>query len=189
MRKLTVLLTLIVMSIVGIAAGTSTNFRNAPPIISPQQQSIVKTADPLGTIDGAKNPELIPDRVAYTLLFRLIANRQTDVEKNRIRAYIRQLGFGNTDINALLAVAEEFQQRVGLLDQQAKEIKDRSRINPNPMMAVQLILLQQRKEVIVDELLASLPHRMSADGIEKVRQHINEHVKRNVKLGPAHSPQ
>lgn len=50
--------------------------------------------DPPGTINGAINPELVPDRIAYTLLFRLISNRQTDEEKGRIRAYTCRGGLG-----------------------------------------------------------------------------------------------
>ena len=37
-------------------------------------------------IEVATHPELIPDRAAYSVLFRLIANRRTPEEKSRIRA-------------------------------------------------------------------------------------------------------
>src|SRR5207244_821799 len=56
-------------------------------------------------IDGAANPELIPDRVAYSLLFRLIANRKTAEEKSHIRAYIRQIGLADSDITQLSMTA------------------------------------------------------------------------------------
>src|SRR2546425_12436657 len=46
----------------------------------------------VGTIDGSVNPEMIPDRIAYLLLFRFVSNRQEGTDKQRIRAYVRQMG-------------------------------------------------------------------------------------------------
>ncbi|MFN2454315.1 MAG: hypothetical protein ABR577_08855, partial [Pyrinomonadaceae bacterium] len=56
--------------------------------------------DKPGTIDGAKNPEMIPDTLAYTLLFDLLSNRHTEVEKGRAKAYIRQAGIEGADVDA-----------------------------------------------------------------------------------------
>jgi hypothetical protein len=196
------------VGIAGIAAGTlrSHGYAKSEPstgINGPQQTHQVRPDNP-GTINGAVNPELIPDQAAYSVLFRFIANRQTDDEKSRIRAYIRQMGLGDQkcrscplssepsdkDIDALIAAAEVFQQRVGVLDRQVKEIKDRNWPNPSKEVMAQLTVLQRQKEVIVTEIVASLPGKLSADALEKVHRHTNERIKRKMKIvpGPANPP-
>jgi len=47
-----------------------------------------------GNIDGALNPEMIPDRIAYTILFRVldIAEEATDLEKERASSFAGSAG-------------------------------------------------------------------------------------------------
>lgn len=156
--------------------------------------------DPYVT-DGEKHPERIPDHVAYSLLFRMIANRKTDEEKGRIRAYLAEAGLGKSgcptcpkmqpqdasrgtdaDADALIAAAEEYHRRVGVLDRRAKELKQRGKAEAIPNVKGQLTALQRQKEVLVIGIVNSLSARLSANGLEKVRQHVNERVKRKVKI-------
>jgi hypothetical protein len=46
----------------------------------------------------------------------------------------------------------------------------------------QLTQLQRRKEAIITSIVASLPKRLSAKGVEHVRLHINKRVKKHVKM-------
>lgn len=158
-----------------------------------------------GVIDGSVNPELIPDRAAYTVLFRLVAGHKNpnDMEaKKRIRQYVRQMGIGrqncracdssqepnqqaqtdDKDIDAFIAAAEEFQQRASVLDRQVADIKKANFPYPSGAVMATLTKLQHQKEAIVDEIVASLPRRLSADGMEKVRAHVNGRVKRLTKI-------
>jgi acetylornithine deacetylase/succinyl-diaminopimelate desuccinylase-like protein len=195
MRKLTILFVLAALGIVGIAAGVSKNTANAPKAAATiTKQQPKPNVDPVGTINGAVNPEQIPDHVAYSLLFNLIAGRQTEAEQNRIRAYIRQVGLGGADVDTLITTAEEFRQRVSILDKQAAAIKDRhffkdadGKYQPNGSTATseertQLQQLQRQRESIVADIVASLQQRLSADGFAKARQHVNERVKHRIKI-------
>jgi acetylornithine deacetylase/succinyl-diaminopimelate desuccinylase-like protein len=192
--KRTILLALaLVICTIGAVIGTSVSATRS-------KVEAPRPVDSPNTIDGAKNPELIPDRVAYTLLFRLIANRQSEQQRINIRGYVRQMGLGmqrckacpkpegvkdaddDSDLYALIAAAEEFHERVSVLDKQAKEIREANRITPNPQMMPQLELLQREKEAIVDEIVASLPGRLSTDATEKVRSHIKDRVKAKIKM-------
>ncbi|HEY0320464.1 MAG TPA: hypothetical protein VGC66_05780 [Pyrinomonadaceae bacterium] len=194
MNRLAIILLTIILGAVGMVIGASKNKRSAV-----NSKTIPAQQDAPDIIDGAKNPGMIPDRVAYALLLRLIANRQTEEEKGRIRAYIRQLGIGKpccgqnpslgtqeTDIDALITLAEEFQQRVTVLDEMAKEIRDKNRLEQNAVTKEkfknQLKKLQKQKERIIDETIALLPARLSESGMKKVRQHVKERVKLNAKL-------
>jgi hypothetical protein len=97
-----------------------------PPVVaSPSLQE-------MEVIDGSKNPEQIPDHVAYGMVFRLLANRTNESEKQSVRAYINQLGLGakkciacggdardetaDPEIDALLAAAETYNQQVSSFD-------------------------------------------------------------------------
>ena len=151
---------------------------------------------PGSTIDGAINPDMIPDHIAYSLLFRLISGRERESEKKSIRAYIRQMGLGeqqcqscpkqkesgDLEIDTLIAVAETFQQRISALDRQAKVIKEYSGHHPSSDAMAQLRDLQTQKEAIVTEIVASLPVRLGPAAMEKVSQHVEQRVKRHVKI-------
>ena len=202
MKRNILFVSLCVVGISVVSIGTLRNYGKAKSTpsarINKYQQIHQTKPDSPGTINGAVNPTMIPDEAAYSVLFRLITNRQTDAEKSRIRAYIRQMGLGDQkcrscpfssessdkDIDSLIAAAEVFQQRVGILDRQVKEIKDRNWPNPSKEVMAHLALLQQQKEVIVTEIIASLPSRLSADALDKVRRHTNERIKRKMKIVP-----
>lgn len=213
MKRLPLMLLIVVaLSAIGIVIGASSSITNKNTTITPQALAASTQQDPPGMIDGAKNPEKIPDQVAYSALFRFIAAHQTPEEKNSIRAYIRQIGIGkqackncpstgagNADIDALITAAEDFQQRIGALDSQAAEIKDRhffkdsaGEFHPNGSIATpeeraQLKRLQRRKESIVNDIAASLSQRLSVEGTAKIHEHVNERIKRKIKISASQS--
>lgn len=156
------------------------------PVANTVRQQPTKIDSTLpGVIDGSKNPEKIPDHVAYALLFDLIAGRETEAERNRIRAYLRQTGLGDSDANAMIAAAEEYQRRETVLAQQADRIKSRTHPNHQPLTIEeksQLKQLQNQHRTLVQGMVASLHYRLSTDGLSKVRQHVSERVKRKTKM-------
>src|SRR5260370_28234849 len=63
-----------------------------------------------GTIDGAVNPELIPDDVAYSLFLNFLAAHQSPDQKNSMKAYFKYHPKLNCiDVDTLMSVAEEVQ--------------------------------------------------------------------------------
>jgi hypothetical protein len=193
---------LIVLSLIMVAVGLTVSSKSHPHTgtsmaVGPQ---VVPTNsnDLPGTIDGAKNPELIPDAVAYSAIFRLLSNRRTEDEVIKARAYVKQMGLGKhncracppaidtpeSDVDALLAAAEEFYQRISVLDQQVAEIKDRTWPSPTAAIMAQLAGLQQQREAVATQVAASLPTRLTPEGMQRVSKHINEHVKQRLKLVP-----
>ena len=187
---------------VGVTGGTSIHTTEPAKATAHQtrQQPASASQNTSGIISGAQTPELIPDHVAYSAMFSMFSNRHTETERGSIKAYIRQvvglgrqtacedcrqsIGDEDKDIDALLAAAEEFHQRVSILDAQAKEIKDRTWPNPSLEVMAQLTSLQRQKETIIAEIAASLSRRLSGSAMVRVHQHINEHVKRNIRLTP-----
>ncbi|HYG80765.1 MAG TPA: hypothetical protein VD861_10275 [Pyrinomonadaceae bacterium] len=162
MRKLTLLFLLVVIGIAAVGAGIPDNTKRQLPTAASaaEQPSAPDVNDPPGTVNGAKNPELVPDHVAYSLFFGFLAGRQgSETEKNSMRAYFNQTALEGVDVDALLAAADEFQQRMDAPD-------------------------SAHRESILAEIIASLPKRIGASGMTKLRRHINERVKRKVKIVP-----
>jgi len=178
-----------------------------PPGIN--EIAVSNSQDRPGTINGQSNPELIPDRTAYLILFRLIANRKTSEEKNRVESYIRgMLNIGckscgaliengkmtnaenanrtseqeQTDINAVFATAEEFNQQITLLDNQAKDTKERRRSDPQAKL--RLTALQAQKNSLIENKVALLIQRLSPVSRSKLQSFINERLKQKIKIVP-----
>ncbi len=191
MKRLLLFLTIATISTVGIVIGASSRTREK---IASTPRVVITQPKDTAIVDGATNPQLIPDHVAYSLLFRLIAGRETEDERVRIRDYMRLIGLEGADADALISVAEDFNRRVSLLDNQAATIRDRyvfvdadgnpqrRDATPTQEERAQLRQLQTQKELLVIEVAASLQHRLSPDSLLRMRQHVNEHMKRRIKL-------
>jgi hypothetical protein len=149
-------------------------------------------------IDGAANPDNIPDHVAYGLVFRLISGGQTVAEQHSLRAYINQLGLGSqkcltaskgkeqpeveTEIEAMVAAADEYNRKVGILDQQAKAIRDASQGELTADAVGALAALQKQKEAMVTATVVALEQKLGPEGAGRLRQSINQRVKRQIKI-------
>jgi hypothetical protein len=201
-RTLLILLIAVTISVVGIgSAGSKEKFTPSRSSSSSNSKYVPKVSaelskKPLRAIDdGAVNPHptSIPDQVAYTLLFRMLAERNTADEKNAARSYLKMV-FGCSDcddyqqraaekqIKAFLVVVKQFERRVGNLDRQAQELHDLNGPNPSHDVLAQLNELESQKEVIVSQLVDSLPNHLDEDGMAKLHRHLNERVKRKVKM-------
>ena len=79
------------------------------------------------TVNSGQNSELIPDRIAYLMVFRLLSSYKNEAERNRLRGYVQQnLGItDNNEIEAVFRLADDFKQRTTPLDNQINAIKDR----------------------------------------------------------------
>jgi cbb3-type cytochrome oxidase subunit 3 len=75
--KMFLVLLLVVISVFGIVVTASNNNASNSTVLSEKQEAISESLinnsgqepiDKPGTINGAKNPDLIPDRAAYSIL-------------------------------------------------------------------------------------------------------------------------
>lgn len=199
MRRKRLIIPLIAIAICAVGIGTAgskgkLSARNSPqPIANSKAFLNLSSPRSAAVVDGASNPELIPDQVAYTLLFRLLSDRHTAEEKNAARSYLKMtFGCGDCNeeqqrradrqINAFLVVVKQFEQRVGNLDRQAQELQDLNGPNPSRDVLAQLNELESQKEAIVSQLIDSLPNHLDEDGMTKLHRHLNGRVKPKVKM-------
>jgi len=150
------------------------------------EQVVITTPDPPGTIDGAKNPELIPDEVALRMIVLAVAEPAdaTEAQKERARAKLNPIGLGEEDAAAFLNLLAEFQSQSGALDKQAAEIFVRAPI-PHPASTdyKQLVELGKRKHQLALDAVAALPARLSDDGLLQLSAYLPE-AKKGMKITP-----
>lgn len=210
MRKVTGFSLLLAVCVISLTAGVPKGTTNAPEAGTRNDpaQDTTRPTDPPGTLDGSKNPDAIPDVVAYSLLFRFVSGRQ-GAELKVIRSYIRHMGLGrqssgrcplasepghqcsqpsvgvgDNDIEALLSVADDVRQHVNALDQRVKDIKDRTWPYPGNEVRLELAELQRQKEAIVTEAASSLQKKLSPGGLERLRKYVRQRVKKGTKILP-----
>lgn len=122
-------------------------------------------------VDGSKNPELIPDTVAFRHFLGLLSGMsKTGLEKEHGRSYVKayfrpQCGPSKSEdrtltdqqVERLLAMADEFQRRTASL-KDAAVVTEAAR-----------------------QTLDTLDRELSVDGANKVRQHLATNVKVHMK--------
>jgi len=153
-------------------------------------QSVITSANhetQLATVSGENNPELIPDRIAYTMIFRLLSSYKNDAERKRLRGYVQQnLGItDNNEIEAVFRLADDHKQRTLPIDSEINAIKDRYHPSHSPYSnddRKQIEKLKKNKEKIINDLISDIPRRLSANGKDKLHRSIQERVKQKIKI-------
>ena len=63
-------------------------------MLSPRGISGARKTD---LVDGSHDPKAIPDRIAYSLMLRLVSGGKDETEKRYIQSYISQMGIKNQE--------------------------------------------------------------------------------------------
>jgi hypothetical protein len=165
-----------------------------PTILSAQVASVadlkgavVHPADPPGTIDGAKNPELIPDALACEMLFLSLMEpeKATDLQKARQQAKLRKLHLSPQDTAAFLQLVNEYRDRRSAIDAQMAAVHRLAPIpTPGTGESQRLAVLQQQKEALAPEIAAIVQGRLSTEGRASLNAGLVD-VKRHIKRSPA----
>jgi hypothetical protein len=142
--------------------------------------------DPPGTIDGAKNPELIPDEVAYKMLFLSIMEPENPTEAQRARqeAKLRMIGLSQDDEASFLARLGDFRDRMRDVGARAAEIL---KATPNPPRDSaewqELSDLDRQAGTAVADAVEALRTGLSQEGFAKLRARLLE-FKHTIKAFP-----
>ena len=141
MRRLTILAFVVtVITITNFSGMTSNSARTSQQIAAL-------------TINGTSNPDVIPDCVAYEFFFRSLVTSPSEGDKGqrRIKAFARQAGLRDSQINALLTEAKGFYQEINAFDRQVRAIKDQTWPDPPSDVWVRLRDIQKQKEAAIIE--------------------------------------
>jgi hypothetical protein len=190
MKVSRILLLLIVVLLAAFLVDRRANFSHAQTdqtsTTASQAQPPTPRPDPPGTIDGAKNPELIPDEVAYRMLFLAVAEPEdaTDEQKARARAKIAAAQLSEEDTQALLSLMADFHKETAAVLAENATIRARNPF-PDRLSTDWPIVVELRKRMEANALntMAALPARLSPEGVAKLQAHLAE-VKRGIKRVP-----
>lgn len=150
------------------------------------QPSPQAATDPPGTIDGAKNPELIPDEAAYQVVFLALAEHEnaTEAEKARFHGKIAAARLSSDDEQALFAILAAFQKQMEAVQAQVSAIMAANPIpHPNSVGYQELMDLSKQYKAVFAEAMSAVPAKLSAEGVAKLDAHV-KHEKRGMKYAP-----
>lgn len=157
---------------------------------SPYDAQATPRPDPPGTVDGAENPELIPDDAAYRLVLVAIAEREdaTKAETARFRAKIGSAGLNEEDAEALRLILAALQKQLDALNAQAHQILARDAL---PLAGTpdnqQLVELNKKRAPVFREAMSAIPARLSLEGAAKFQAYV-QNEKRRMKYLPESPP-
>jgi hypothetical protein len=122
-------------------------------------------------VDGAVNPEMIPDAAAYELLFRVLnpaRNEHPLIYRDRVKTYLSNLVQLNELEGFILhEAARRYDYHLGEL---AKKVTSASALEE----------MRKERDAMVLRLAEEVKGRLGEDGKAKLARHL-EHVKRNTK--------
>jgi len=154
-------------------------------------------ADPPGTIDGTKSPELISDETALALLLRAMnePEQATEPQKRRSRALARSAGLGEADTENLLRLARKFNGETAILDRKAAQIHARRAIeaavagrsslpvDPSSNDGRALTSLNEDRKQTKGRILLELQTTLSLNAVNEFTGYLQT-VKRKIKVIP-----
>lgn len=135
--------------------------------------------DPPGTIDGAKNPELISDFKAYEVFFHSVAVSETEseIKKAAAKSKFRRAKFDDRDTATLMKILGEFYRDRSNLNVRFHQLKT-SKASKD-----EFVKLDKEVSDLTTSTQAKLPKRLSKEGMEKLHAHVMG-LKAKIKLLP-----
>ena len=143
-----------------------------PPCCFPQEKLslLSETPDPPGTIDGAKNPELIPDSVARRLFFSVVSE-PTGASKEQLarqRDKLRAANLSDEEVSSVSTCSATFHDKFFSL---------------SPQSASSPTELFNLREQLVEDAHKAIQQALSQAALDKLELHIKAR-KAHMKLFP-----
>jgi len=132
-------------------------------------------------VDGAKNPELIPDLTAYRLWLVTVSVAPDAGEKEKAfqQAHLEKLGLiQQTDYSQLLTVLTEFKAQYASLIARYNESAKADLLNG--ITTDQTLFLQQRDDLVMNTR-AAITQRLSLRGSLRIDAHV-QHEKSRIRI-------
>lgn len=135
--------------------------------------------DPPGTIDGAKNPELISDFKAYEVFFQSVTVSETDseVKKAEAKSKFHRAKLDDKDTVALMKILGEFYHDRSNLNVQLNRLRSGGASEDD------FVKLDKEANDLINSTQAKLSKRLSKEGTEKLQTHVMG-LKAKIKLLP-----
>ena len=139
--------------------------------------------DPPGTIDGSKNPELIPDNIAYELFYRTICNNPNGWDLETRKASLKNTQLSDPQVEILIHYSNIFANKMANLDQKSQEIRERHELGSIEANN-QLREIHQQRIQLVESTTAALSKALLPRGARLFEEYVMHEVKRKIKMLP-----
>jgi hypothetical protein len=128
-------------------------------------------------VDGAKNPELIPDRLAYRHFIRVasIHTSPSPEELERQRGILYPLHLTTTDQQALQSALGTLRERLDDIEQQ----RESWQADSATARAVMVSLKSQEREAL-DGAMMMAKNSLTADGVARLESYVTKDLKRHI---------
>jgi len=136
------------------------------------------------TIDGAKNPELIPTEIAQEIFLRMASCSEDDPDlyKRKCRLVHRAVGFSPVDSQIIPQHLAGFRDQVSDLDNSIGDLRRETAVDK----VNQRNTLNSQRQNAIKNKFATLRQKLSPDGKAKLDAYI-EHMKSKIKFVPSES--
>jgi hypothetical protein len=129
-------------------------------------------------VDGSKTPDAVPSQLAFRHFVSVIATSAfaADAETKRRDAYLSLLvGLSSPDRDALRAAVAGVQEQLSAAERGESSSTEDGGVRP-----------AEARARVLDEAVARVRSMMSAEGVAVVQKHVDEHVRRRIKIFGTH---
>ena len=174
-------------------SATSKSFRNAgaivlllsllPIAVPTMAQKPAAAVTPIITIDGASEPDRIPDWILWRELFRVAALLADKAHDSGRDTWINRLGLSEAQMNHLIAHGRAFQDEEKQITSEANKIVGTSGKALSDPVKSKLHQMQADKESRILEYRDALKSRIGVEAIERMQSFARLHIAPTIKVG------
>ena len=134
-------------------------------------------------VDGAKNPELIPDDLAMRHFLLSIAESRsaTPIDIGRRSSHLRDAGLSAADGAALVRALDGAREEIGAI-QDERDALDKDKTISDGDRAATLDSLKNCEHAAIDAAASRVSALLSTGGRQKLQGYLNEYVKRHIQI-------
>lgn len=182
MRYVRLRSTILVLSITTMSLFFWYSVGTSKPQDHKQHQTISKPTT--AALDGAFNPDVIPDWVAYEIFFNSIGVPEDAPEKQKEigRKLAERAGLDDEKVNKIKLSHKNLKPKLEDLEHQVNVLKDKTWPNPDSKTMSDLDKLQKQREQTVEETIRALQKDIGNEASERLAEHIRKNIKSKIKF-------
>lgn len=147
------------------------------------------------TVDGALNPELIPDDIAYLHFFKVLSKHSNvadqSLEDRRRRSYVRRFftnGCGAEGKEDRTLTPIQIERMLAVIDELTPSLDAaNARLTSSKKQGEYDAARQQMMELVATSA-ALLPSTVDSDAATRIAAHVSDRVKKHIRIVTTHIP-
>jgi hypothetical protein len=139
--------------------------------------------DPPGTIDGKRNPELIPDNIAYELFYRTMCSNPAGWDLETRKASLKNTNFSEAQVAIIIQHANLFAEGMAYIEQKAAQIREQYELG-SAQANTQLAEIQKQRIQLVEATTSAIIKSLPSEGAKNLQEYVGQIVKSKIKMLP-----